>query len=278
MKTKNRLVAKLHARLFAGRTEDAPVRWETLFDKAGQPGLRMLEWWIQRRDALLALAREESPLFVIDPREVDSAADRLVGMDALDRRFFAIKANAHEGVLRRLYARGFGFECVSPGEIDHVRGLFPDLPRDRLLYTPNFAPRGDYVHGLNADAMVTIDNAHPLTHWPEVFAGRDVLLRIDPGRGRGHHAHVRTAGRQSKFGIAPDELDEVLAAVEQAGARVTALHAHAGSGILTTEHGETPRTSWSRWQSASVLSAHSISAAASVSLRNPIRFRSISMP
>ena len=34
-------------------------------------------------------------------------------------------------------------------------------------------------------------------------------LRIDTGIGRGHHHHVKTAGAQSKFGIAPDELDEV---------------------------------------------------------------------
>jgi diaminopimelate decarboxylase/aspartate kinase len=83
--------------------------------------------------------------------------------------------------------------------------------------------------------MVTIDNLHPLTHWPEVFRDREVLLRLDPGKGRGHHAHVRTAGRQSKFGIAPEELDAVLDAVQKANTTVFALHAHAGSGILTAE-------------------------------------------
>ena len=182
----------------------------------------------------MALAEEHGPLFVIDPRG-RSGRRSTGGHGRPDRRFFAIKANAHEGILRRLYAKGFGFECVSPGEIAHVQRLFPNIPKERLLYTPNFAPRADYVLGLEADAMVTIDNAHPLIHWPEVFADRDVLLRIDPGRGRGHPAHVRTAGRQSKFGIAPDELDDVLTAVERAGARVTALHAHAGSGILSTD-------------------------------------------
>ena len=45
-----RLVSKLHARLFASRSEDAlfgpsgdPVR------PSGQPGLRVLEWWVQRK-------------------------------------------------------------------------------------------------------------------------------------------------------------------------------------------------------------------------------------
>jgi diaminopimelate decarboxylase/aspartate kinase len=134
-----------------------------------------------------------------------------------------------------LHQAGFGFECVSPGELDHIRHLFPDLPTERLLYTPNFAPKSDYLHGFSAGAMVTIDNLHPLKHWPKIFEGRSILLRIDPGKGRGHHAHVRTAGRQSKFGIAPEDLDAVRAAVASAGATVVALHAHAGSGILSPD-------------------------------------------
>ena len=234
----DRLVSKLHATLFAAQSEDllyGPT-WDALFElDAPSESPRILEWWQERRTALLDLAEASGPVFVVNPDAVASAAERLLSMDALDRRFYAIKANAHPGILRRLHALGFGFECVSPGELDHVRELFPELPEGRLLYTPNFAPRSDYVHGFEARAMVTVDNLHPVEHWPEVFSGRDVLLRIDPGKGRGHHAHVRTAGRQSKFGIAPDELDSVIKAVERAGATVVALHAHAGSGILTAD-------------------------------------------
>ena len=230
----DRLVAKLHARLFSSRTEDALFgpTWEALFDPNDGPRAGLLEWWHQRRETMLRLAEAQSPLFVINRDEVVRAGERLLSMDALDRRFYAIKANANAEVLQSLYALGFGFECVSPGELDHVRAMFPELTDSRLLYTPNFAPREDYIHGLNAGAMVTIDNAHPLVHWPEIFRDRSILLRIDPGRGRGHHAHVRTAGRQSKFGIAPDELHEVLEAAHRAGAKIMALHAHAGSGIL----------------------------------------------
>ena len=42
---------------------------------------------------------------------------------------------------------------------------------------------------------VTLDNLYPLKMWPEVFRGREIFLRIDPGFGRGHHSHVRTGGR-----------------------------------------------------------------------------------
>ena len=81
-----------------------------------------------------------------------------------------------------------------------------------------------------------MDNLHPLRSWPEVFGGARILLRIDPGRGKGHHKHVRTAGNRSKFGIALDELEEAQALVRAAGATVVGLHAHAGSGIRSVGH------------------------------------------
>jgi len=233
----DRLVSKLHARLFAHQVEGEQFgpTWDALFDGETQSSIRIRDWWRARRDDMLTALSTQDALFVLDPGSIDLAAARLNAMDALDQRFYAIKANAHPAVLRKLHAAGFGFECVSPGELDHIRALFPDLPTDRLLFTPNFAPANDYIHGFNVGAMVTVDNLHPLTEWPDVFRGRDILLRIDPGKGRGHHAHVRTAGRQSKFGIGPDELDSAVTAVANTGARVVALHAHAGSGILTTD-------------------------------------------
>jgi len=58
------------------------------------------------------------------------------------------------------------------------------------------------------------------------------FIRIDPGTGRGHHHHVRTAGKNSKFGIIPENAPRVAEIVNQLGATVVGLHAHAGSGIL----------------------------------------------
>jgi diaminopimelate decarboxylase/aspartate kinase len=83
--------------------------------------------------------------------------------------------------------------------------------------------------------MVTVDNLHPLLHSPDRFAGQDILVRLDPGKGRGHHAHVRTAGARSKFGIGPDEIDALAKAVEAADTTIVGLHAHSGSGVLTTD-------------------------------------------
>jgi diaminopimelate decarboxylase/aspartate kinase len=120
---------------------------------------------------------------------------------------------------------------VSPGELEHVRGLFPALPAERLLFTPNFAPIEEYALALSMGVTVTLDNLHPLMAHPEVFRGAALFARLDPGVGRGHHKHVRTAGPESKFGLSPDELPRVLELASAAGARIVGLHAHVGSGI-----------------------------------------------
>ncbi len=146
-----------------------------------------------------------------------------------------MKANANPDVLRVFYEAGIGFECVSPGEIRHVRDLFPGIDSDRLLFTPNFAPREEYEFGYEVGAHVTLDNLYPLMAWPEVFRGRDLFIRVDPGRGHGHHKYVRTAGAQSKFGVSPDQLDHLEALISSTGVRVVGFHSHVGSGIISPD-------------------------------------------
>jgi diaminopimelate decarboxylase/aspartate kinase len=236
----DRVVSLLHGHLFGRRARGKLLgkTWEELFsltDTAAHPETPTA-WWVRRREELLEIAAQGSPRYVYDATSINAAAMELMEMDAVDVRFYAIKANPHPDVLRVLKDAGMGMECVSPGELDHVRRLFPDLDPSRLLFTPNFAGPDEYIHGFAKNAMVTVDGLHPLRCWPEIFADKEILLRMDPGKGRGHHAHVRTAGARSKFGISPADIDEAARLARAAGARVVGLHAHSGSGILSS-HG-----------------------------------------
>ncbi|HEX5761032.1 MAG TPA: bifunctional aspartate kinase/diaminopimelate decarboxylase [Thermoanaerobaculia bacterium] len=242
-----RLARDLHGLLFQ-HVAEGPLfgpTWEELH--AGRRGCAALgaaggesageepPWWGARRAELLALAAERGPLYVYDAAGLETAARSLLALPALDRLFYAVKANHHPGVLALFARLGLGFECVSAAELEHVRAALPGLEPARLLFTPSFAPRGEYERALALGARVTVDNLHPLAAWPEIFAGRDLFLRLDPGRGRGHHPHVRTAGAQSKFGLSGGELERLPPLLARAGARVVGLHAHAGSGIRAAE-------------------------------------------
>ena len=155
-----------------------------------------------------------------------------MGIRGVDRIFYAMKANPHPEILRTFAGLGLSFECVSQGECEHVFATLPGIDPGKVLFTPNFAPRSEYEWAVQRGVRLTIDNLYALREWGDLFRGRDVLVRMDTGFGRGHHDHVRTAGVHAKFGVPLFELDELDRLVKAVGARVVALHAHTGSGVF----------------------------------------------
>jgi diaminopimelate decarboxylase/aspartate kinase len=235
----DRLVRRLHDLLFADPDTDSGVVQAGRELEAGSTVAarsKAAPWWVVRREEILALAAERGPLYIYDAETLDASAAALRTLPAVDRICYSVKANAHPEVLRRFAAAGLGMECVSLAEVEHVLAVCPGLAPERVLFTPNFAPRLEYERALAAGARVTVDNASILETWSELFREREIFFRLDPGQGRGHHRHVRTGGAHSKFGIPVSELDAARALADRIGARVKGLHAHAGSGILAAKH------------------------------------------
>jgi diaminopimelate decarboxylase/aspartate kinase len=198
-----------------------------------------------------------TPRYVYHLPTIRERARTLRRLKSIDRVYYAVKANAHPAILAVLAREGLGFECVSPGELVAVAAIGEARESPRL-FTPNFAPRSDYAEALQNQGvavalrsgsppspesrvpspglLLTLDALHPLQHWPGIFRGREIMLRIDLGRGAGHHDKVRTGGSTSKFGLPLEELDAFLALTRELGVRVVGVHAHLGSGILDASH------------------------------------------
>jgi diaminopimelate decarboxylase/aspartate kinase len=256
------LVQLLHERLIQRIGSDRVLgpTWAELFaPPRAAPAPAADQWWRApaKRARLLELAAREGAAYAYDLASLDAAVAALGGVGSIDRWAYAMKANWHPEILRRLYASGLMLECVSQGELEHAFAAVPDLDPDRVLFTPNFTPRSEYEFGFARGVHVTLDNLHPLARWPEVFAGREIFVRLDLGVGRGHHSHVRTAGAYSKFGVAAAELDELVELAGRADVRVRGLHAHAGSGIFEvanwTETGTLLATLAARFPGVSVI-------------------------
>jgi diaminopimelate decarboxylase/aspartate kinase len=230
----DRLVRRLHDVIVWNAPADHVLgpTWEQIHGvgpvvPAGGP-----PWWQDRRAELVRIAREHGSAYVYDRASVELAARQLLAIRGVDRVFYAMKANPHPELLRAFAALGLDFECVSQGECERVLEAVPDIHPARILFTPNFAPRSEYEWALERGVHLTLDNLYTLKQWGELFRGRDVLVRLDTGFGRGHHDHVRTAGVHSKFGVPLFELDELDKAVAASGCRVVGLHAHTGSGVF----------------------------------------------
>jgi diaminopimelate decarboxylase/aspartate kinase len=246
------LVENLHARLFPPQTAREPdprfgPTWELLEAKRGQirfpedtagksrdpakMNLSPYRWWAGRREELLRCVADGRARYVYDAATATTrAAELRAGLASVGRCYYSMKANPHPALLRVFVEAGYALECVSAAELARARELFgSDVP---LLFTPNFCPVDEYAAAFSAGAEVTIDGPDVFDLAPDVLAGREVALRIDPGSGQGHHEHVRTAGAQAKFGHPAGDVERVIEAAARHGARVVGLHAHVGSGIL----------------------------------------------
>jgi len=234
----DRLVEQLHDLLIRPQNGDLVMgpTWEQLFNQPSTTPSRAQPWWVSRRDELLGALTRRDCAYVYDLSQVEAAAKSITRLKSIGRALYALKANPNPDILRKVAAAGVGFDCVSLAEIERVLEVVPGIKPDRILFTPNFAPRAEYERALALGVHVTIDNLFVLQHWLDAFRGKSVFLRIDTGIGRGHHHHVKTAGAQSKFGIPVEELDEVARLVKQGGVTVTGLHAHAGSGVFDVEN------------------------------------------
>lgn len=226
----NNLLHKIHDLLF-----EHPVQPQ-LFGKSWQNAFPAKipsdYWWYQKSPELITLGAERAPCFVYNLDIIAERARGLLALQHINRVFYAMKANWNEHVLKMLYELGLDFECVSQGELEKIIALFPTIDPKRILFTPNFAPKEELAFAVSKKVLITLDNLHPLQHWPELFRGLDIMLRIDPGLGRGHHRYVQTGGIHSKFGISREQLELISPILAAYHITVVGLHVHFGSGVL----------------------------------------------
>ena len=184
-----------------------------------------------------------TPCFVYDLDRVAENAERFTaaleaaGIPA--RLRFALKANPFAEVLAILRgvalpgSRGaVGIDACSPGEVTHA--LAHGWTPDEISFT------GTNVSGRDLDVLLAagpirlnLDAVSQVERVGRRAPGRTIGLRVNPGAGAGYHAGLAYAGdRPTKFGIAPDRLDDALAAARRHGLTINSLHFHAGSGWL----------------------------------------------
>lgn len=229
----DQLVRQLHEQVIlqTGNKQSFGASWTQIMgdEKESTPGKQ--PWWKKERSQLLDILEDNSSSYVYHLPTAKKYAERIQSLDAVSQPLYAIKANDNPKLLSQFRELGFGFECVSIGEVQKVLDLFPDINPQKILFTPNFAPRAEYKKGLSLGVNVTLDSMYSLQEWPELFEDQQLFLRIDPGHGHGHHKHVKTGGVHSKFGIPRFEVPELAEAVERLNISVKGLHAHIGSGI-----------------------------------------------
>lgn len=233
----NKLSKALHDALIGDKKSDIfGSSWQQLQQQSQTKQKTQAPWWQTERQQLLAIGEQHSPCYIYHLPTITQQIDRLRQLTAVDKIFYACKANSHPTLLQLMRNQGLGLETVSPNETQRVIENCGEDSKNHILFTPNFAPKQEYQNALAQNLLTTVDNPFILQQWGEIFSGKQILLRLDPGHGSGHHRYVRTAGKQSKFGIPENQIAEVAEHCRRHNIIVKGLHAHSGSGILEPQN------------------------------------------
>jgi len=183
----------------------------------------------------LKLAEEfDTPLYVISETRIKENYRRL--RDALSKRhkkvkiYYSAKSNTSLSVLKILETEGAYVDTVSPGEV--YLALKAGFSPDRILFTGTSVRDDELKFLVDSGVTINIDSLSQLRRLLG-FSIPDLLsVRVNPEIGAGHHAHVITAGRDSKFGIWENDVIEAYKVAKEAGVKKFGIQMHIGSGIL----------------------------------------------
>lgn len=177
-----------------------------------------------------AIQREfGTPVFVYEQGELERQARLVLGFPnafGLTARY-AMKACPTAAVLKVLTDAGLHIDASSGYEVE--RALRAGVSAERIQITAQQAP--DNLKVLVERGMLfNACSIAQIRGFGELFPGRELSIRVNPGLGSGHTNRTNVGGPAASFGIWHEHLDEALAAGRKHGLRFTRLHTHIGSG------------------------------------------------
>lgn len=202
---------------------------------ANSPPVRRLGDW--QADRLEDLAAEyDTPLYVIDLDRVRENYARFASAFPDAHVMYAAKAHTGRAVLSALVDFGAPIECAAWGELD--RAIDAGADPNELQYTAVNPPNRDLDYAVSLaeehpGLTITAGATDTLDRLAERGYDGRVAIRINPGIGTGHHEKVAT-GADAKFGVPYEGVPEVAKTAREQFDLV-GLHAHVGSGVLTTD-------------------------------------------
>ncbi|MBS7654752.1 MAG: diaminopimelate decarboxylase [Candidatus Bathyarchaeia archaeon] len=201
---------------------------------------------LENRDGILyiddvstvRLAEEfDVPLYVLSENRIREnfwrLRENLLKYYSKIRIYYSAKANTNIAVLRILADEGAYLDAVSPGEV--FLALKSGFQPEKILFTGTSVRDDELKFLINSGVTINIDSLSQLKRLLNIHTPEILSVRVNPEIGAGHHEHVITAGRNSKFGIWETDVVEAYSMALGAGVEKFGIHMHIGSGILEIE-------------------------------------------
>ena len=179
----------------------------------------------------------DTPLYVMSESRVRENYRRL--HESLKRNYervriyYSAKANTNLTILKILKDEGSHVDTVSPGEV--YLALKAGFKPERILFTGTSVRDDELEYLVDVGVTINIDSLSQLRRLLKITIPEVISVRINPEIGAGHHEHVITAGRNSKFGVWEGDAIKAYQTAKEAGVERFGIQMHIGSGILDVE-------------------------------------------
>lgn len=196
---------------------------------------------LEDHEFIQRIAREyETPAYVYSADRITDNIQRFTG--ALETHLpkyqllYAVKANMNPAVLKVMQNASptLGVDCSSPGEIETA--LKVGFSADRLVYTGNYESRDDLTYALEAGVKINFDDISSYRRCKSIELPKMVSFRVNPGSGKGAHDEIVTAGKDAKFGMSLEKVEDAYREAIRDGVTRFGMHTMVGSGILEDEY------------------------------------------
>lgn len=149
------------------------------------------------------------------------------------RIFYSAKANTNLTVLRVLESEGSFIDTVSPGEV--FLAIKAGFKPQKILFTGTSVRDDELKYLLEKEVIINVDSLSQLTRMLKISIPQIISIRVNTKFGAGHHQHVVTAGKETKFGIWGEDVIKAYSMALEAGVESFGIHMHIGSGILSAD-------------------------------------------
>ena len=144
--------------------------------------------------------------------------------------FYACKALTNISVLKYIKSLGANIDCSSINEAKLAlhAGFLPN----QILYTSNGIGFDEIEEAVLLRVNINIDSLSNLEKFGKKYGHTyPVGIRLRPNIMAGGNIKISTGHDKSKFGIPVEQLDKILAVVNDNKIQITDLHIHTGSDI-----------------------------------------------
>ncbi|MFE1886057.1 alanine racemase [Streptomyces diastatochromogenes] len=198
--------------------------------RTDEPSVPAGFWMPTEREARLLVHRAGgTPAFVYSRAALRASVDRVraASVSGADL-YYSLKANPHPGVVTALASLVDGFDVCSTAELETA--LNAGMPAARVLFTGPAKTRSEAAAALAAGVAVTVESPGQARLFAEVAdelgVGGRAVVRLNtpyPGRTPG------SAPSPNQFGVAAEDLAEVVDVLRGSALSVDGLHLFFGS-------------------------------------------------